>query len=120
MLPRKESILTVSLDNLKISLRIDSTSDDDLLKAYILAATNYIKNAIGTDDNKFYADDNISSLVDVATIALASGYYTFRTSLSLVQAFPVDLATNSIIAQLRGNYADYLADKGVFDGDKPT
>lgn len=112
--------MTVSLDNLKISLRIDSTADDDLLKGYILAATNYIKNAIGTDDDKFYADNNISSLVDVATIALASGYYTFRTSLSLVQAFPIDLATNSIIAQLRGSYADYLADKGVFDGDKPT
>ena len=112
--------MTVSLDNLKISLRIDSTADDDLLKGYILAATNYIKNAIGTDDDKFYADNNISSLVDVATIALASGYYTFRTSLSLVQAFPIDLATNSIIAQLRGSYADYLSDKGVFDGDKPT
>ncbi|MCT3055754.1 phage gp6-like head-tail connector protein [Leuconostoc citreum] len=112
--------MTVTLDNLKISLRVDSAVDDDLLRGYILAATNYIKNAIGTDDDKFYADDNISPLVDVATIALASGYYTFRTSLSLVQAFPVDLATNSIIAQLRGNYADYLAEKGVFDGDKPT
>ncbi|QGN59890.1 hypothetical protein [Leuconostoc citreum] len=51
---------------------------------------------------------------------MASGYYTFRTSLSLVEAYPVDLATNSIIAQLRGVYADYLADKGVFDGDKPA
>ncbi|MBS1007787.1 head-tail connector protein [Leuconostoc suionicum] len=112
--------MAVTLDNLKISLRVDSTADDDLLKAYILAAINYIKNAIGTDDDKFYDDNNISSLVDVATIALASGYYTFRTSLSLVQACPVDLATNSIIAQLRGSYADYLADKGVFDGDKPT
>ncbi|WP_273710958.1 head-tail connector protein [Leuconostoc mesenteroides] len=110
--------MTVTLDNLKVSLRVDSAVDDDLLNGYILAATNYIKNAIGTDDDKFYADDNISPLVDVATIALASGYYTFRTSLSLVQAFPVDLATNSIIAQLRGNYADYLAEKGVFDGDR--
>ena len=112
--------MTVTLDSLKISLRVDSAVDDDLLRGYISAATNYIKNAIGTDDDKFYADDNISPLVDVATIALASGYYTFRTSLSLVQAFPVDLATNSSIAQLRGNYADYLADKGAFDGDKPT
>lgn len=109
--------MTVTLDRLKISLRVDSAVDDDLLNGYILAATNYIKNAIGTDDDKFYADDNISSLVDVATIALASGYYTFRTSLSLVQAFPVDLATNSIIAQLRGNYADYLAEQGAFNGD---
>ena len=110
--------MTVTLDNLKVSLRVDSTIDDNLLNGYILAATNYIKNAIGTDDDKFYADENISSLLDVATIALASGYYTFRTSLSLVQAFPVDLATNSIIAQLRGNYADYLAEKGAFDGDR--
>ena len=72
--------MTVTLDNLKVSLRVDSTVDDDLLKGYILAATNYIKNAIGTDDDKFYADVNISSLEDVATIALARGNYKFRTS----------------------------------------
>lgn len=120
MLPRKGAILTVTLDNLKISLRVDSTSDDDLLNGYILAATNYVKNAIGTDEDDFYNQDTVTPLFDVAVIALASGYYTFRTSLSLVQAFPVDLATDSIIAQLRGVYAQYIADKGAFDGDKST
>jgi len=112
--------MTVKLDDLKTSLRIDSSADDGLLEGYQLAAENYVKNAVGTDDNEFYAQPTVKPLFDVAVIALTSGYYTFRTSLSLVEAYPVDLATNSIIAQLRGVYADYLADKGVFDGDKPA
>lgn len=104
--------MTVKLDDLKTSLRIDSSADDGLLKGYQLAAENYVKNAVGVDDDEFYAQKTVEPLFDVAVIALTSGYYTFRTSLSLVEAYPVDLATNSIIAQLRGVYADYLADKG--------
>ncbi|SPJ44098.1 head-tail connector protein [Leuconostoc carnosum] len=112
--------MTVELADLKTSLRIDSSADDILLKGYQSAAENYVKNAIGTDEDDFYNQDTVTPLFDVAVIALASGYYTFRTSLSLVQAFPVDLATDSIIAQLRGVYAQYIADKGAFDGDKST
>lgn len=112
--------MAVSKEDLKTSLRIDGTADDTLLDGYLLAAENYIKNAIGVDEDEFYQDKSVTSLMDVAIIALASGYYTFRTSLSLVAAFPVDLATNSIIAQLRGVYAKYLADKGAFDDDKPA
>lgn len=112
--------MTVVLADLKTSLRLDSSADDTLLNGYILAAENYVKNAIGTDEDGFYSQDTVAPLFDVAVIALSSGYYTFRTSLSLVQAFPVDLATDSIIAQLRGVYAQYIADKGAFDGDKPT
>ncbi|CUW06583.1 head-tail connector protein [Leuconostoc gasicomitatum] len=112
--------MTVELADLKISLRIDSSADDKLLDGYILAAGNYVKNAIGTDEPDFYNDLTVAPLFDVAVIALASGYYTFRTSLSLVQSFPVDLATDSIITQLRGVYAQYIADKGAFDGDRST
>lgn len=112
--------MTVSKEELKTSLRIDGDADDTLLSGYLAAAENYIKNAIGVDEDEFYQTESVASLMDVAIIALASGYYTFRTSLSLVSAFPVDLATNSIIAQLRGVYAKYLADKGEFDDDKPV
>jgi uncharacterized phage protein (predicted DNA packaging) len=112
--------MTVSKEELKTSLRIDGDADDTLLDGYLVAAENYIKNAIGVDEDEFYQTESVASLMDVAIIALASGYYTFRTSLSLVSAFPVDLATNSIIAQLRGVYAKYLADKGAFDDDKPA
>lgn len=112
--------MTVTIDDLKTSLRIDGSVDDTLLKAYQTAAETYVKNAVGVDDDVFFEQETVAPLLDAAVIALASGYYTFRTSLSLVEAYPVDLATNSIIAQLRGVYADYLADKGVFDGDKPA
>ncbi|MCM6837731.1 head-tail connector protein [Leuconostoc mesenteroides] len=89
--------MTVTVDNLKISLRVDSTVDDDLLNRYILAATNYIKNAIGTDDVKFYADDNISSLVDVHTGLLVMLYHKliaqWRLLLSKVRVLTVSGAT---------------------------
>lgn len=112
--------MTVSLDDLKTSLRIDGEADDMLLKAYQTAAQSYVKNAIGTEDDSFYENEDVSTLYDVAVIALASGYYSFRTSFSYVQAFPVDIATNSIISQLRGIYADFMAGKGVYDADKST
>lgn len=112
--------MTVTLDDLKTSLRLDGSADDNLLKGYQVTAENYVKNAIGTDDGDFYARDDVKPLFDTSVIALASGYYTFRTSMSLVQAYPVDLATDSIIGQLRGVYAQYRVDKGDFDGDKST
>ncbi len=112
--------MAVDLETLKTSLRLDGNADDALLTGYQSAAESYVKNAVGTDDGKFYAQDAVSPLYDVAVIALASGYYTFRTALSLVESYPIDLPTNSIIGQLRGLYADYLAEQGAFDGDQST
>lgn len=96
--------MTVDLDTLKVSLRIDTDTDDDLLRGYRMAAEQYIKNAVGTDQDGFFVRDDVEPLFDTAVTALVGGYYSFRTSLSLVQSYPVDLATDSIIAQLRGVY----------------
>lgn len=102
--------MAVDLATLKNSLRIDDddTDDDQLLTGYITAAQAFIRNAIGDPGDtvpSFYDDDRVKDLFDTATLALASGYYTARSSLSLVALTPVDLATNSIIGQLRGLYA---------------
>lgn len=103
--------MTVQLTDLKTSLRIDEADDDGLLTGYLTTALFYIKNAVAKrapDD--FWALADVSALTDTATIALASGYFMSRTPLSQVQLFPVDLAVNSIIGQLRGLYDVYVTD----------
>lgn len=105
--------MLVSIDQLKLSLRIDSSADDTLLKGYSNAAESYIKNAIGYDYDDFYTEERVAPLFETAVIALASSYYTFRTSLSLVQSYPVDVAVESIIGQLRGEYTLFEEEKNA-------
>ncbi len=106
--------MTVALVDLKNSVRVDSTDDDNLLTSYLLAAQKYVTNAVGADDatGSFYTQDTVSSLYDVAVLALATGYYTYRTPLSAVSATPIDLSTNSIIGQLRGLYDEWEVANG--------
>lgn len=99
--------MLVPIEKLKLSLRIDSTADDGLLMGYSKAAESYIKNAVGYDHDDFYEKENVSDLFETAVIALASGYYSFRTSLSLVNSYPVEPAVESIVSQLRGEYTLY-------------
>ncbi|CAK1233609.1 hypothetical protein LMG30234_GAICNKDF_00549 [Fructobacillus fructosus] len=100
----------VSVDKLKLSLRIDSNADDKLLFGYSLAAENYIKNAIGYDHDDFYTSKNVKDLFETAVIAQASAYYTFRTALSLVNSYPVEPVVDSIVSQLQAEYARFEED----------
>lgn len=105
----------VTVEKLKLSLRVDSDVDDQLLKGYSLAAENYIKNAIGYDHDDFYESERVSSLFETAVIAQASAYYSFRTALSFVNSYPVEPAVDSIVSQLQAEYAKFEED---LDADK--
>lgn len=104
------------LDDLKNSLRIDGNDDDFMLKNYLAAAGNYIKGAIGTDNDTFYSETDVKTLYDVAVLALASSYYNYRSSAVSVSVTTVNLPVNSIIGQLRGRY-DLFTEKGDDDGE---
>lgn len=93
-------------------LYLDGNDDDQLLKSYVLAANSFVHNAIGENDNGFYTDSRVVSLVDIAIISLAATYYENRLALSDIQKYPVDLTVNSIIGQLRGLYDSFT------EGDK--
>lgn len=93
-----------TLDDLKLSLRLDGDADDELLKGYLNTAERYIKQAVGTELNSFYVNASVVNLFDTAVLALASSYYNYRSSLVPVAAVSVDLTVNSIIGQLRGLY----------------
>ncbi|MEY8701018.1 head-tail connector protein [Streptococcus ferus] len=107
--------MSVTKEDIKKALNLDGKDDDALITAYVTAATSFIKGAIGEDKSgNFYAQEEIAALVDVATIALAGAYYTYRIALSDTTNYPIDLTLNSIIGQLRGQYALYL--EGVDNG----
>lgn len=96
------------LSDLKLSLRLDSDEEDDtILNRNLTAAESYIKGAIGNDDGLmegFYELDSVKRSYEIAVIALASSYYTFRSSGMTGRVNAVDMTGNSIIAQLRGKY----------------
>lgn len=93
-----------TLDDLKLSLRLDSGADDKLLTGYLTAAENYIKQAVGTELDAFYEDTSVVDLFNTAVLALASAYYNYRSSLVPTTAISVNLPVDSIIGQLRGLY----------------
>lgn len=93
-----------TLDDLKLSLRLDGDADDELLKGYLNTAESYIKLAIGTELDSFYEDASVVDLFNTAVLALASAYYNYRSSLVPTTAISIDLPVDSIIGQLRGLY----------------
>lgn len=105
----------VSVDDLKGVLYLDGNDEDDLLSAYLTAADQFVKNAVGADD-KFYDQDSVRPLVDLATKSLAATYYQNRLALSDTQAYPIDLTMNSVVGQLRGLYNSYQ-EKGGSNAD---
>ncbi|MDB8867677.1 head-tail connector protein [Pediococcus acidilactici] len=94
------------VNQLKTALRIDGNSEDNLLSSYVVAAKSFIKNAV-TENDKFYAEESVKPLYEMATLALAGAYYTYRIALVDTQTYSVDLTLNSIIGQLRGIYAKH-------------
>ncbi|MDD9138316.1 phage gp6-like head-tail connector protein [Fructobacillus sp. CRL 2054] len=108
----------VLIDDLKLSLRVDTNADDALLRGYAIAAESYIKNAVGNDKPAFYDQPNVVELIRVAVIAQASAYYSYRTALSLVQSYPIELAVESIVSQLQGEYAKFVEDET--NANQPT
>lgn len=105
-----------TLADLKLSLRIDGNEDDTLLKGYLLTAENYIKNAVAEDaSTSFWQKEDVSNLLDTASLALASTYYSNRSAITSTSINPIDLTLNAIIGSLRGKYV-YCQEEGVTDG----
>lgn len=104
--------MSVDLDTLKQNLRIDGNEDDTLLQNDLLAATIFVKNAVGdlndTDTKTFFTLPNVSPLIDTAILALASSYYENSSSTSTIAVHTVDAPVNAMIGTLRGMYNSYL------------
>lgn len=93
----------VEVNDVKDVLYLDGNADDDLIKGYIDAADQFVKGAIGNNE-EFYKDDSVKPLFNMAVKSLAATYYQYRLALSDTQTFPINMTVNSIIGQLRGQY----------------
>ena len=101
--------MTVTLERFKKAMNLDEVEDDDLVQGYLTAAEHSIKTAVGEDKSgKFYAREIVAAMMDVAVIAIAGSYYTYRLSLSDAQSYPINLTSNAIIGQLRGFYDVFM------------
>lgn len=109
--------MSVTVERFKKAMNLDDVEEEmELITGYLAAAENSIKTAIGEDKSgTFYAREIVASLLDVAVIAVAGSYYTYRLSLSDAQAYPINLTSNSIIGQLRGMY-DVFKEEEVENG----
>ena len=96
-----------------MNLRIDGNEDDSLLKNELMAAQEFVRNAVcGVSSapdlaQQFLEQDSVVPLVDNAVLALASTYYQNRESVSNLQSYEVDAPMNSIIGSLRGKWDIY-------------
>lgn len=93
--------MAVSLETLKLSLRIDDSVDDVLLTGYLNSASSFIKNAVGGKDSYY----NNNSRFDTAVIALASTYYTYRMTEFTGNIKTMDAPLRALIGQMRGEVA---------------
>lgn len=91
----------VTLDQLKLSLRIDATDDDTLLKLFMDTASDYIKGAVGNSVTGFY-DSN--SRFDTAVILLTDHYYKTRSATDETELKKVPFGVTTLILQLKGDY----------------
>ena len=99
--------MAVTLDDLKLNLRIDGNEDDTILQNELNAAVSFVKNTICGGDNDtdaFFERVDVQPLFDNAVLALASTYYENRVSVSELQTYTIDAPLNSIIGTLRGIY----------------
>ncbi|WP_125762293.1 head-tail connector protein [Companilactobacillus hulinensis] len=87
----------VNVQDLKNSLRITHTLDDDLLQRYLDTATAYVTNAVNSNvDNKEYGK---YKQFDFAVSLLAQYWYNNR-GIELKKQIPIEVL--AMIQQLRG------------------
>lgn len=110
--------MAVSVEDVQKVLYLDGDADDDLLKGYLTAADQFVRNAIGSNED-FYERKDVVPLFDGAVKALAATYYQYRLSASDTQVFPINMTVNSIIGQLRGKYELEVGDDSE-TSNKPT
>ena len=101
--------MTVTIERFKKAMNLDEVEDNDLVQGYLTAAEHSIKTAVGEDKSgEFYARKIVASMMDVAVIAIAGSYYTYRLSVADAQTYPVNLTSNAVIGQLRGLYDVFM------------
>lgn len=91
----------ITLDALKLALRIDTSDDDTLLTLFMNTASDYIKGAIGNKVAGFYDNNN---KFDTAVILLTDHYYKTRSATDEVDLKKIPYGVDTLILQMKGDY----------------
>lgn len=102
--------MSVTKEDVISALNLDESDDLSLLTLYLKSANTYVINAIGQEIEgyPFYTLEDVESEFDTAVIALTGTYYTYRIAVTDTQYYQMDYTLNSIVGQLRGQYASYV------------
>ncbi|MBU7478659.1 MULTISPECIES: head-tail connector protein [Lactiplantibacillus] len=85
--------MAVTVDDIKLSLRIDVTEDDPMIKSYLDAAEDYVQTAVSTNE-----DVSMYKQYDFAVSLLTQFWYQNRVTDMTKTPYQVV----SMIQQLRG------------------
>ena len=109
--------------DLKAQLRIIDTDDPEidnpinqLLDQCLIGAKTYVVGSIGQDQD-FYKSDTVQAIYRIAVLALATAYYQNPSALTTGSVTKVNYVLQSIIAQLRGQYEQFIEQKSGVDTD---
>ena len=95
----------VTLEKLKLYLRIDVDDEDELLTDLLNTAKNYLHGAVSNFDEYYLADEKFASKADFLQMVLAAEFYLNRDN-DAPRSF--SYTVNSLIAQLQ-----YYAEEGA-------
>lgn len=94
--------MTVTTDDIKNSLRVQTDTDDTLIQNYIKAAKDYVHNAV--DSTADIAKMEEYSQFDIAVAMMTEFWYQNRGEVSTASQEP-PYSVVSMIQQLRGLFA---------------
>ena len=91
----------ITLDALKLALRIDTSDDDTLLTLLMNTASDYIKDSIGNKIDGFYNNNN---KFDTAVILLTDHFYKTRSATDETDLKKIPYGVDTLILQMKGDY----------------
>lgn len=103
--------MAIELERFKTMNRVDFIEDDAVINGYLMAAKNFVINAIGRK-LAFYEEADVVDTFETAVYSLAGTYYTYRATksdakVSNIHSLDIDETMNAIVGQLRGRYAEW-------------
>lgn len=94
----------MTLEQLKLHMKVTSSFEDDVIKEYQLWAIDEIKDSVSTSPNRNESFFENNKIFDRAVVLLTTHYYENRVAYSDIQTYEVNDATTSAIQKLRGAY----------------
>lgn len=92
--------MSVTVEGLKIYLRIDGNDEDDLLESFLAAAESYMRNAISNFGEFYSTNERFAAQADLLTTVLVAEMFFNRDARNDTRP-DFSFATRSMVSQLQ-------------------